>query len=441
VPLVVVALCAVIYRGRAQVRPETVAAVLLTAEIWLLESRRHGARIPPAWLVLIAWVWANTHISYYLFFVVLGIHVLASLLPPRRAGAPPLRELWLTGWAAAAVSFLNPSGWRTVWQPFEFWLVWRHEPIYQNIHELMPVDWSANWKNGLPLLMAAWPVLALRRARRPALDPVECMTCAVFSALVLLGQRFMGVYALAAAVYVSRDLDEVVRARPRPVWLPATWTRAGLAAAACVLVALPDLARRAVPIRVHFPANRFPVAACDFIEAHGLRGRFYNPYGLGGYLCFRFWPQRDRLPFMGIHQEGTKEIRALYMAALASPESWRALDERFRFDLLLLYRNLTSSDELLPAVDADSTWARVFSDDVAHVFIRRAGTFARLARDSAYEAIPADPRRVAGLGERAGTDSVLLGRAERELWREVASSPYHAQALGMLANIAYAQRR
>ncbi|HVP14715.1 MAG TPA: hypothetical protein VMS88_04165, partial [Terriglobales bacterium] len=146
-PLVVIALCAMIYRGRSQVRPETLAAVLLMAEVWLLESRRHGSRIPAAWLVVIAWIWANTHITYWLFFVVLGIHVLAAQLPPRRTGAPPgtiarsamVRELWLAGLGAAAISFVNPWGWRTLWQPFEFWLVWRHEWIYRGIEELRTV--------------------------------------------------------------------------------------------------------------------------------------------------------------------------------------------------------------------------------------------------------------------------------------------------------------
>ncbi len=207
-PLAVIALCAMIHRGRSWVRPETVALVLLAAEIWLLESRRHGHKVHAAWLVLIAWIWANTHISFYLFFMVLGIHALAALLPPRREGAPPARELWLAGVAAAAISFVNPSGWRTLWQPFEFWLVWRHEPIYQNIYEMMPVDWTLHLTDGLPLVLLLWPVLALLRARRAGFDRVEALMCLAFSATVLVGQRFIGVYSLVAAVYLGRDLDE-----------------------------------------------------------------------------------------------------------------------------------------------------------------------------------------------------------------------------------------
>jgi hypothetical protein len=436
VPLVVIALCAMIHRGRAWVRPETVAAVLLTAEIWLLESRRHGARIHPAWLVLIAWVWANTHISYYLFFVVLGIHLIASLLPPRRAGAPPMRELWLAGFAAAAVSFLNPSGWRTLWQPFEFWLVWRHELIYRNIYEMMPVDWSLHVKNGLPVLMALWPILALLRLGRAGLDRVEVMMCAVFTAIVIAGQRFVGVYALVAAVYVSRDLDDWARALRAPVWTSGAWARAAIAAAACVLVTAADFSRPEYALRVHYPANRFPVAAADFIRKHDLHGRFFNQYDYGGYLCFRFWPRRDQLPFMGIHQEGSRELRQHYVEALAYPEYWRRLDAQYHFDVLVLRRTPATGEQILGTMDRDTSWSRVFGDDAAYLYVRRHGPFARLAADSAYRTIPADTDNLVAFGQLVARDSLLRRRAERELQREVAGSPSHAQALGFLTNIA-----
>src|SRR5678815_2642298 len=75
-PLAVIATCAVIYRLRSQIRPETLVAILLALEMWILEVRRHGGRDRSLWLIPIALVWANAHISYFLFFVVLGAHAL-----------------------------------------------------------------------------------------------------------------------------------------------------------------------------------------------------------------------------------------------------------------------------------------------------------------------------------------------------------------------------
>jgi len=440
-PLVVIVLAAMIYRGRTQARPESVAALLLAAEFLLLEARRHGARIHVGWLVPIAWAWANTHISYYLFFVVLGIHALAACLPPRREGAPPARELWLAGLASAAVSFVNPSGWRTLWQPFEFWLVWRHEPIYRTITEMGPVVWAIHRRDGLLLLLVLWPLLALVRATRRGLDRVEIATCLVFTALIAVGQRFTGVYVLAAALYVSRDLTEWARGwRPPPV-LGGAWARAALALAAVGLVAFPAMRDPGYPVRMYVPGDWAPIGAADFIQRRDLHGRMFNLFDQGGYLCFRFWPRRDQLPFMGIHQEGTRELRARYAAAQASEAAWRDLLEHYRIDFLVLKREEGPDGGMLAILDRGTAWARVFGDDAACVYVRRDGHFARLAADSAYTVLPASGSALPEVGARAGADTVFRRRLARELEREVAASPQHGRALDLLANVALLEGR
>jgi hypothetical protein len=440
-PLVVIMLAAMVYRIRSQVRPETIAAALLMAEIGLLEARRHGGRVPLGWLVPLAWVWANTHISWYLFFVVLGIHGVAAQLGAKRAGGPSSRGLWLAGLAGLGISLVNPSGWRTLWQPFEYWFVWRHELIYQHVGELRPVDWSTNWRNGLPVLLVLWPVLTLARPGRRAIDRVEVAMCAVFTALLLVGQRFTSFYAVVAAIYLARDLDAWGRLARVPAWAAAPWTRAGLAAAGCLLVAWPEMSRPQLPIHVGLPTDQFPIAASDFISRHDLHGRVYNPYDIGGYLGFRFWPRRDQLPFMGIHQEGSPELRRLYLLALGDPEAWRVLEARYGFDYLVLPRHPFDANHQLAFADGDTAWARVFSDDAAHVYVRRKGPFARLAADSAYRALPASPESLLAFDQRAVRDSTLRGRMERELRREVAGSPWHADALGLLAALALFEGR
>ena len=37
-------------------------------------------------------------------------------------------------------------------------------------------------------------------------------------------------------------------------------------------------------------AANYPIAACDLIAAHGVRGRSFNQMRSGGYLLWRFWP-------------------------------------------------------------------------------------------------------------------------------------------------------
>jgi hypothetical protein len=121
------------------------------------------------------------------------------------------RLVWV-GLAATAAAFVNPFGWRALAQPFQFALLWRHEPIYRTIGELQPVMWSNNARNGLAVVLVLWPVLALWRGVRRGFDRVELALCAFASVTMLQTQRLSGTYAVIAAPYLARDLDAWVTA-------------------------------------------------------------------------------------------------------------------------------------------------------------------------------------------------------------------------------------
>lgn len=405
-PLVVMILCLQVYRGRSQARPETLVAVLLALQIWILEARRAALAVPThtgtddarrrdpsPWLVAVAWAWANVHISYWMGLALTAIHLIAAG-PTRsaargRANPTARRALAIVLLASVLVSFVNPFGWRALAQPFEYYFVWRHELIFQVISELGPIDWSVNTWNGLPLILAGWPLLLLWRARRSGLDRVEALTALLFLSLTLSSQRFIGPLAVAAAPYLARDLEEWVRARRWPAWSAAPWSRAALATAACAAIlpsgwSFPELrpAMRLAP-------GAAPVAACDFIAAHGVHGRAFNQFELGGYLLWRFWPDRDRLPFIDIHQTGTTQDRLLYVGASFDPQAWRDLDARRHFDWALVKSDPAAGDSTIHVIAGDSTWARVFSDPAATLFVKRGGAVSSLADSFAVVGIAA----------------------------------------------------
>jgi len=172
-----------------------------------------------------------------------------------------------------------------------------------------------------------------------------------------------------------------------------------------------------------------------------VRGRGFNQFGYSGYLLYRFWPDRGRLPFMDIHQSGTRLDRDQYAWAQVRPDVWRELDRRYEFDYVLLTRKFFEHNLLLNLLDADDTWALVFLDDVMALYVRRAGPLSGLARDLAYREVPAGGNRLAALGETCARDSLVRARTTAELERAVQSSPRHAVALVLLANIALGEGR
>jgi hypothetical protein len=261
---------------------------------------------------------------------------------------------------------------------------------------------------------------------------------ASFVPLPFLSQRFLGFTAVAAAPYLARDLDEWVRARRWPGWTARSWSRAGLAAAACVLCGLPEWSRIEPRLGAGVAWSFYPVAACDFIERTGMRGRGFNEFSLGGYMLYRFWPDRSRLPFMDIHQAGARVDRDAYAFTFSEVQAWRDLDGRHRFDYALLRRMPFPGDHLLEFVDADSSFALVFMDDAAALYARRVGSSRALAERFAYRELPAGSARIGALGAAALADSSRRVRIIAELDREVASSPFHSLALVQRAGLALA---
>jgi Flp pilus assembly protein TadD len=436
--------CAMVYRLRTQIRPETLVAVLIALELWILETRRQGGRDGAWWLVGIAWAWANAHISWYLGPVIAGLYLLDDLL--RERGGDPTARGRVSRLAAAlaasiAISFVNPWGWQALWQPFEYFLFWRHEAIFKTIIELRPVARHDLLDSPLGTVLVLWPALIAWRASRRRLDLVEGLLCAGSSMLMLLSRRFLGSYALIAIPFLMRAVGEWTAARAWPRWSIRPVFGAALVVAVCAWVAVGE-ARRVEPRPgVAIDYAQYPVRACDFIADHGIRGHGFNDFEYGGYQAWRFWPDRARLPFIDVHQAGTRLDRNLYVLAFGSPEGWRALDGRHHFDYCLITRETEAAGRLPDILDADSTWALVFLDDAATLYVRRDGPLAAVAARYAYHHLPGGTSRIAELGAATVADTLLRAAVAAELRRGIESSPWCSRALSLLANVALSEGR
>ena len=447
-PLVMLVWCALFWRGRSQMRPETFAGILLAAEIFLLESRRAGAkalrpaspwRDPAMGLVPIAVLWANAHISYYLGFIVSGAYFLDDLVHRGRGRAPGALALAIA--AAAAASLVNPFGWHALVQPLQYFSVWRHEPVYQSIGELGPIVWDVHGRDGLPIWLVLVVAAALARWRSRGLDVAEAVLMLVGLCQALATQRFLGYAALMLAPFAARDTGDWVSRRRWPAALHTPARRVALAALASVGLTLPTLAQPVSGFGFGWVHAIYPERASDWIEQHGVRGRSFNVFSFGGYLLYRFYPDPGRLPFMDIHQAGTREIRYLYAFSLQDSTAWRTLDGRYRFDWVLIPPALPASPDLADFLDADSTWALVFTDDAASLWLRRGGACDSLARTQAYRYVPGGAKAVGALGERAVRDSTARGPIAAELARAIASSPWNARARSFAGTLALLEAR
>ena len=400
-------------------------------------------------------MWANVHISYFIGLALIAVHVAGEwrARPPRGPESPPTANalarldrapLPVIGLAALAISFLNPFGWRALWQPFEYFFVWRNEPVYRLIPELWSFSesWRHHLRSGLPVLMAGWVLVVLWRPRGRRFDPVEALSCLLFVGLTLLNRRFYGFLAVACVPYVARDLAAWLGAVRLPEALARPATRAALVSALAVAVALPEWLGSPLHFGIGWEPQHHPIPACDFMARHDLRGRLFNPNYYGGLLLWRFWPDTTRLPFMDVHQSGTRTERDLYAYASVRHEAWDTLVARYDFDLVMVdgHEEWIAGDHLLEYVDADPRFALVFRDDAAALYLRRDGRDWPQVDSLGFRVMPASTAAFAALWPRLSADSVLRARLRAELEQCAASSPLDAHAHSHLANLAFLER-
>ncbi len=440
----VLVLAALTWRHRSQVRPETLVSVLLALQVAVLEAcrrpgRARGGPDPAWWLVPIAWAWANAHLTWYLGPLVTLAYLAQEHLDawrPATGRAPAPARLWTIAAAALAVSFVNPGGARALAQPFDFVLHQRDLALFRSIPELRALDPLARWRDGLPLLFFGWPLLLAERARRHGPDLAEALLCAGATALAWSTQRFIGLYAVVALPFAARDLAGALAAVRAPAWARPAGVRAALTVAACAALAALAWTQPGFAPAPGIDPRAVPERACDFMEREGIRGRGFNRFDQGGYLLWRFAPDRSRLPFMDIHQSGLPEDLALLPAAFTSAAGFAAMDARHRFDWVLLPGSQDPGETLHDVLDAGGEFALVFRDDAGALWVRHGGPLEPVARRRGFRHVPGGEAALAVMGRLAAADTAFRSAARAELLRMSASSPWNARAEFLLANLA-----
>jgi tetratricopeptide (TPR) repeat protein len=101
-------------------------------------------------------------------------------------------------------------------------------------------------------------------------------------------------------------------------------------------------------------------------------------------------------------------------------------------DVALLRRVHAIGDRSLDLLDADSSWALVFADDAAAVYVRRTPNAEALIRQFGYAVVPGGTARLASF-ERMFDDDRVRPLLRLELDRMIAGSPVNSTATSLRA--------
>jgi len=116
----------------------------------------------------------------------------------------------------------------------------------------------------------------------------------------------------------------------------------------------------------------FPVRASAFVKEMNLPAPLFNDLTTGGFLAW------DRPVEGGVYIDGRLEVYdteflSQYTARLVEPELWQLEADRIGIKTVIFFHWWSLHRSLIRWLVEDHRWAQVYFDDVALVFVRRAG--------------------------------------------------------------------
>lgn len=334
------------------------------------------------WLPLLAAAWVNLHAGFPLLFLLTGAVVVGESVDRRRRLLSPEPMPWRSiGWLALAgigafvALVLNPNGLAIYAYPFETAAIQAHRDFI--------FEWSRPDLSSLPgqllfafLLLVVIPTLFVAPRRMRGADALVLVGLSLLSLLAIRFVLVIGpIGAAIAAIYLPAALEStrlgsrIASMAGRMARPPLTGMQ-GMVNAVLVLIVVVigiglAVARSAPGVQAAAIAEAMPVAATDWLRAHGPAHRIFNVYAWGGYLG-RELP--DALVYIDGRSDiyGDAPIREYANLINLETDPEPTLDGQ-DIDHVVFWPDSALGRWL----DASSTWQRAYSDSLAAIWVRR----------------------------------------------------------------------
>ncbi len=355
------------------VRPREVTALFFAIYLSRIYLYREGS-IRTLWLLpLLMLLWVNLHGPFILGLTILGLFVLIETARWLARQAPFPRHLWIVGALTLAATVVNPRGPAMLLYPLTYYTQGSN-PSFAVVSEFRSPDFHDPLYLGFGVSLVLLMVLPAGRARRSSHALFDALLLVAFALLALISYRNVPEYALVAAPQladrlrdrfaIARELSPVPM-RPRAALLNMALLAVIVLGAGTFVATQPWLLAR---FQLHGEplAQEMPVGGATYIEQHSLPGPVFNEQAWGGYLIYRWYPQRRVFIDGRVDIYGPEVVRD-YLELVNVGPSWRQILEKYGIETVLISKGSPLSTLLL----ASGEWKRVYQGPVEDVFVRR----------------------------------------------------------------------
>jgi len=288
-------------------------------------------------------------------------------------GGARFRAMFITGVLCVAASVITPYGPGILLYPF--WLS-HTVKLMKKVVEWQPMpmrlDFAVFWVlMGFGALIFVRSIYFTAKAGRLRAQAgqyaTDILLMAGFGFLAIQSVRHMEWVLLLVPSILGWHLQAYARFSPEEGADGELGQRRPYAYVALVLalaVGVWPLVNEGIP-RPGVGRGTFPVEACDYMAARKLDYRFYNTYEWGGYLIWRFWPEK-RVFIDGRCEVYRDKIMGQAIDVEAGKANWERILDRWDVQMFIVrYRKRDSSHFF-----AGDRWRCVYWDDAAIIGLR-----------------------------------------------------------------------
>ncbi|HWA93679.1 MAG TPA: hypothetical protein VG844_03690 [Terracidiphilus sp.] len=357
--------------------PRTIqfAYIALSAELAILETGTPKRQkllwlLPPLFCV-----WINLHGTWIIGLALLGLYIVSGLFSfnkgvfEQTAFSAPERKRLITVFAlSAAALFINPYGWRLVWNPFD--MMFNQSTNIGNISEWTPLTFGS--MEGVAVLsgIAIMILAACLRPRKWRIHELAFVLFAWFAALD--HHRFAYLAAVITTPFVAADFARTFFSEPDNKTIPAMNALLAAVAAVAMFFLFPSQKALREGIDTWFPPR--------LLASIQPTWRTWAWDDLGGMMIFMgkpvFYDSRvDIFDHNGILQD--------YLTAMHGRDVFEMLD-KYKIDHVLVMKNMPMAYIL----SRSSGWQLTGTEE------RHDQVFVMFAKDTSSHLVPEDAKPI-----------------------------------------------
>ena len=349
---------------------------ILLAVIWTGELEKLRLGIRKTWYIfpILMFLWVNLHGAFIAGLLIWGCYFVGMIFDRQISLHKNQSFLWI-GLSSFLVSLFNPDGfgiWKTGFGFLGNQYLVSHTAEYLPPDFQMPAFWPflililssvlilglSKKRIAFPhlLLIGGWTVMALYSARN---IPLYVVTAIPFLVAELNGiiSDWQGTGLIDRFIEFQGKISATEEELKGGVW-------SAIAVILTLALFIGGYNLDFQKVGNEFSAEVFPTKAATWLEKNPPEGNGFNYFPWGGYLLYRFWPERSvfidgQTDFYG--EDLTRE----YEQVITLQDGWQEVLEKYQVEWVIM----PVDSLLVEGLGQDESWQESYRDDTAAIWV------------------------------------------------------------------------